>query len=135
MKRLPNALFIVDGIHEMIAIKEAQVLNIPTFGIIDSNTDPNIVDFPIPANDDSIKTIHLIVNYIADSIVDSLGRTIDTDIPSEELGKDSTGSSDNGNEVSPETIVTPDIDDNETDEKDIDGIEKVESKSQKENLE
>ena len=135
MKHLPRALFFVDGIHERIAISEARILDIPTFGIIDSNTDPSDIDYPIPANDDSIKTIHLIVNYIADSIVDSLGRTIDTDIPSEELGKDSTGSSDNGNEVSPETIVTPDIDDNETDEKDIDGIEKVESKSQKENLE
>ena len=135
MKHLPRALFFVDGIHERIAISEARILDIPTFGIIDSNTDPSDIDYPIPANDDSIKTIHLIINYIADSIVDSLGRTIDTDIPSEELGKDSTGSSDNGNEVSPETIVTPDIDDNETDEKDIDGIEKVESKSQKENLE
>ena len=135
MKHLPRGLFFVDGIHERIAISEARILDIPTFGIIDSNTDPSDIDYPIPANDDSIKTIHLIVNYIADSIVDSLGRTIDTDIPSEELGKDSTGSSDNGNEVSPETIVTPDIDDNETDEKDIDVREKVESKSQKENLE
>ena len=59
MKRLPSALFIVDGIHELIAIKEAKQLNIPTFGIIDSNTDPTVVDFPIPANDDSVKCIRL----------------------------------------------------------------------------
>ena len=64
MKRLPSALFVVDGIHEVIAIKEAKQLNIPTFGIIDSNTDPNVVDFPIPANDDSVKCIRLIMDYI-----------------------------------------------------------------------
>ena len=64
MKRLPSALFVVDGIHESIAIKEAKQLNIPTFGIIDSNTDPNVVDFPIPANDDSVKCIRLIMDYI-----------------------------------------------------------------------
>lgn len=64
MKRLPSALFVVDGIHELIAIKEAKQLNIPTFGIIDSNTDPNVVDFPIPANDDSVKCIRLIMDYI-----------------------------------------------------------------------
>ena len=68
MKRLPSALFIVDGIHELIALKEAKVLNIPTFGIIDSNTDPNVVDFPIPANDDSVKCIGLIMDYISENI-------------------------------------------------------------------
>jgi len=68
MKRLPSALFIVDGIHEIIAIKEAKQLNIPTFGIIDSNTDPNSVDFPIPANDDSVKCIRLIMDYITQSL-------------------------------------------------------------------
>tara|TARA_Y100001960_G_C14535695_1_gene758325 strand:- start:101 stop:895 length:795 start_codon:yes stop_codon:yes gene_type:complete len=70
MKHLPRALFVVDGISESIAISEARNLNIPTFGIIDSNTDPNIVDFPIPANDDSVKCINLIVNHIADAIND-----------------------------------------------------------------
>ena len=68
MKRLPSALFIVDGIHEIIAIKEAKQLSIPTFGIIDSNTDPNSVDFPIPANDDSVKCIRLIMDYITQNL-------------------------------------------------------------------
>ena len=68
MKRLPNAIFVIDGIHELIAIKEAKVLNIPTFGLIDSNTDPNVVDNPIPANDDSVKCIRLIMDYITESI-------------------------------------------------------------------
>jgi len=73
MKHLPSALFFVDGIHEKIAIAEAQVLNIPTFGIIDSNTDPTEIDYPIPANDDSMKTINLIINYIADGIIEVTG--------------------------------------------------------------
>ena len=94
MKHLPSALFIVDGIHEKIATAEARVLGIPTFGIIDSNTDPAEIDYPIPANDDSMKTIHLIVNYIADEIVETTGRTVDTDLSSEELS-----------EVSSETVA------------------------------
>ena len=87
MKHLPSALFFVDGIHEKIAIAEAGVLGIPTFGIIDSNTDPTDIDYPIPANDDSMKTIHLIVNYIADEIVATTGRAVDTDLSSEELSE------------------------------------------------
>ena len=77
MKRLPSALFIVDGIHEIIAIKEAKQLNIPTFGIIDSNTDPNTVDFPIPANDDSVKCIKLIMDYITEKMNEVTGRAKD----------------------------------------------------------
>ena len=68
MKRIPSAIFVVDGITESIAIKEAKTLDIPTFGIIDSNTDPNVVDFPIPANDDSVKCIKLIMHYITSTI-------------------------------------------------------------------
>ena len=90
MKRLPNALFVVDGIHEVISIKEANVLNIPTFGIIDSNTDPNVVDHPIPANDDSVKCIRLIMDYITESINEVTGKHSDEakseDASSEELG-------------------------------------------------
>ena len=74
MKRIPSAIFIVDGITEMIAIKEAKTLDIPTFGIIDSNTNPNVVDFPIPANDDSVKCIKLIMNYIIGIINEAISR-------------------------------------------------------------
>jgi len=73
MKHLPRALFFVDGVQERIAISEAINLGIPTFGIVDSNTDPRNIDFPIPANDDSMKTISLIVNYIADTIIEATG--------------------------------------------------------------
>ena len=79
MKHLPKALFFVDGIQERIAISEATNLGIPTFGIVDSNTDPRNIDFPIPANDDSMKTIGLIVNYIADIIIEATGGTAQID--------------------------------------------------------
>jgi len=73
MKHLPSALFVVDAKQEMIAIAEAKCLGIPTFGLVDTNTDPFSLDYPIPANDDSIKTIKLIMSYISDSILDSIG--------------------------------------------------------------
>ena len=73
MKHLPNALFVVDANHEKIAIAEAKCLGIPTFGLVDTNTNPFCLDYPIPANDDSIKTIKLIMSYISDSILDVVG--------------------------------------------------------------
>ena len=79
MKHLPAALFFVDGIHERIAISEAKILGIPTFGIVDSNTDPRGIDFPIPANDDSMKTIKLISDYMADLIIEATGGTSQSD--------------------------------------------------------
>ena len=79
MKHLPAALFFIDGIHERIAISEAKILGIPTFGIVDSNTDPRGIDFPIPANDDSMKTIKLIADYIANIIIEATGGTSQVD--------------------------------------------------------
>lgn len=66
--RLPAALFIVDIKKEHIAVSEAKRLNIPTFAIVDTNSDPNLVDFAIPANDDSIKSIELITRAITAAI-------------------------------------------------------------------
>ncbi|MFQ6609881.1 MAG: 30S ribosomal protein S2, partial [Fidelibacterota bacterium] len=73
----PSAIFFVDGMNESTAIKEATRLGIPTFGIVDSNTDPTPIDFPIPANDDSLKSIHFIVNHIADVIIEARGGVVD----------------------------------------------------------
>ena len=73
MKHLPAAIFFVDGIHEKIAINEAYTLGIPVFGMVDSNTDPTSISYPIPSNDDSIKSINIIVSYIADVIVEAKG--------------------------------------------------------------
>ena len=77
MRKPPDAVVIVDGQYEATAIKEAASMNIPIIAIIDSNTDPNIVDFPIPANDDSLRTIQLIIGNIADSILEIKGASKD----------------------------------------------------------
>jgi small subunit ribosomal protein S2 len=70
--RIPASLFIIDIGHEHIALAEAKRLGITTFGIVDTNCDPNKVDFPIPANDDATKSIAIIVNYITAAIAEGL---------------------------------------------------------------
>ena len=70
MNRLPGAIFVVDIKKEAIAVQEARRLNIPVFAIVDTNCDPDKVDFVIPANDDAVKTIELITRYIADEIIE-----------------------------------------------------------------
>lgn len=70
MTRLPGALFVVDIKKEHIAIKEAKILNIPVIAIVDTNTDPEQVDIPIPANDDSAKTVELLLGLFAKTIIE-----------------------------------------------------------------
>ncbi|MCO6496911.1 MAG: 30S ribosomal protein S2 [Chitinophagaceae bacterium] len=72
ISRVPAALFIVDIGHEHIALAEARRLNITTFGMVDTNCDPNKVEFSIPANDDATKSIAIITNYIANAIAEGL---------------------------------------------------------------
>ncbi|MBL0310216.1 MAG: 30S ribosomal protein S2 [Bacteroidetes bacterium] len=72
MARVPAALFLVDIMHENIALKEAQRLNVNTIGIVDTNSDPTKVDFAIPGNDDAAKSIAILTNYIADAIAEGL---------------------------------------------------------------
>jgi small subunit ribosomal protein S2 len=72
LTRLPAALFIVDVKREHIAVAEAQKLNIPVFGIVDTNSNPNVVDYPIPGNDDAFKSVDLIVSYIGKAIEEGL---------------------------------------------------------------
>jgi small subunit ribosomal protein S2 len=74
MRRLPDAIIIVDANLETTAVKEASVLGIPIIALVDSNTDPNPIQYPIPANDDSIRTIQLIMKVIADQIMESSGK-------------------------------------------------------------
>ena len=71
MRRLPDAVIIVDTNLESTAVAEAGRLGIPIIAIVDSNTDPTLIDYPIPANDDSIRTIQLIMAALADTILDS----------------------------------------------------------------
>ncbi len=70
MTRLPGALYVVDIKKEEIAVKEARQLGIPVYAIVDTNCDPNMVDFPIPANDDAIKSIQTITKVIADAVLE-----------------------------------------------------------------
>lgn len=72
LNRLPSAIFIVDTTHEHIAVKEAHKLGMRTFGMVDTNSDPGQVDFPIPANDDASKSIAVIVNYLTEAIKEGL---------------------------------------------------------------
>jgi small subunit ribosomal protein S2 len=72
LSRLPSALFVVDIIKEHIAVAEARKLNIPTFAITDTNTNPNLIDFPIPGNDDASKSIALIVRLMTQAIEEGL---------------------------------------------------------------
>ena len=73
MRRLPDAVIIVDANLESTAVMEANRLGIPIIAIVDSNTDPTQIKYPIPANDDSIRTIKLIISVIADTILNSGG--------------------------------------------------------------
>lgn len=72
MTRLPGALFIVDTMREHIAVKEAQRLNIPIFAMVDTNCDPNPIDFVIPANDDAGKSINAILTEVTNAIAEGL---------------------------------------------------------------
>ncbi|HMP24815.1 MAG TPA: 30S ribosomal protein S2 [Saprospiraceae bacterium] len=68
LNRLPAAVFIVDIHHEHIAVAESHRLGLRTFGMVDTNSDPGQVDFPIPANDDASKSIAIVTNYMAEAI-------------------------------------------------------------------
>jgi len=72
LNRLPSAIFVIDILKEHIAIAEAKKLNIPTFAMVDTNSDPKKVDFPIPANDDASKSISLIIEIMAKAIEEGM---------------------------------------------------------------
>jgi small subunit ribosomal protein S2 len=72
MTRQPAAIFIVDILKEHIALNEAKRLNVPTFAMVDTNSDPRLVDFPIPSNDDATKSISIILDAVVDAIKEGL---------------------------------------------------------------
>lgn len=78
LNRLPSAVFVVDVIKEHIAVAEARKLNIPTYAIVDTNSNPNLIDFPIPANDDASKSIALIVSKMVEAIEEGLNERKNT---------------------------------------------------------
>ena len=90
MKKLPDAVFVVDPIEEHNAVAEARKLHIPVFALIDTNADPNTVDYPIPANDDAVRSIKLMVGAIADAIVEAKGGLLEVAYQEDQTEKDIT---------------------------------------------
>jgi small subunit ribosomal protein S2 len=89
LNRLPAALFIVDINKEHIAVAEARRLNIPTFALVDTNCNPDLVDFPIPANDDASKSIAVILRYMVEAIQEGLNeRMMDKENAAEDAKND-----------------------------------------------
>lgn len=88
MKKLPDALFVVDPLEEHNAVAEAKKLGIPVFALIDTNADPRSVDTPIPANDDAVRSIKLLVSLMADAICE--GKNLPIENVAEEEGEDIT---------------------------------------------
>lgn len=85
MKGMPAAMFVVDPKKEKIAVKEAKILGIPVIGIVDTNCDPDDVDYVIPANDDAIRAVRLITSKMADAVIEGKqGESMDDSVPSEE---------------------------------------------------
>ena len=74
MRTLPQALFVVDTKREEIAIREANRLHIPVVGLLDTNSDPDVVDYGIPANDDAIRSVNLMCELVADAILAGSGK-------------------------------------------------------------
>jgi small subunit ribosomal protein S2 len=95
MNRLPNVIVVVDGKTEHIALEEAKKLEIPVVCIVDSNTDPSLCSFPIPANDDSIRTIQLLISEIVNAII-SVGKSEEAKI--EDISDESKDLNDNSND-------------------------------------
>ena len=163
LTRLPAAMFVVDISKEYIAVREAKRLNIPVFAIVDTNSDPNLVDFPIPANDDASKSISLIVDVVCSAIQEGmderkLERDKDGDAPAtgkekklKKRGKDEDFEEDEGEEdeeVKDEKKKSPAKkssakkassgiadDDDESDEDDLEEVDSPEDEADEDELE
>ncbi|SEF67638.1 MULTISPECIES: 30S ribosomal protein S2 [Parabacteroides] len=89
LTRLPSALFVVDVMKEHIAVREANRLGIPVFGMVDTNSDPNNIDFVIPANDDATKSVEVILGAICEAMNEGLQERKAEKIDTEAAGEDS----------------------------------------------
>ena len=76
MKRVPDAIFVIDTNREAIAIHESRRLNIPVVGTLDTNCDPDDVDYGIPANDDAIRSVRLLADFMADAVIAGTGADV-----------------------------------------------------------
>ncbi|NLP02186.1 MAG: 30S ribosomal protein S2 [Fibrobacter sp.] len=87
MRRLPGIIFVVDTIKEHIAIAEGRRLRIPIGAIVDTNCDPDVVDYPIPGNDDAIKSVQLIARAVSDAIMEESANIAEAEIIEQETAK------------------------------------------------
>ncbi len=90
MKKLPDAIFVVDPLEEHNAVAEAKKLGIPVFALIDTNADPDIIDYPIPSNDDAVRSIKLMVSLVADAVVEAKGGVLENAYQEDETLDDIT---------------------------------------------
>jgi small subunit ribosomal protein S2 len=100
MRRLPDAIFVVDSNNEQIAVKEARKLGIPVVAVVDTNCDPTLVDYVIPGNDDALRAIRLFTSKIADSIVEGVQAAGDKQIA--EVASIASGEAD-------ESVLPPEV--------------------------
>ena len=149
MRRLPDAVVVVDANHEMTAIKESNRLEIPVVAIVDSNTDPRPVDYPIPANDDSIRAIQLIISAVADGIIvakDGLNAVEESTSELDAAGKDEesdavesvdelTSDDDSENEsISVDSAESQTVEERETDNEEAEEVSASEDESEDEDV-
>ena len=87
MKKLPQAVVIVDPKKEINAINEARKLNIPVFGIVDTNCDPDLVDYVIPGNDDAIRAVKIVLGVLNNAVCEATGKPIEDYISEEDKVK------------------------------------------------
>jgi small subunit ribosomal protein S2 len=133
LTRLPSALFIVDVCKEHIAVREAKRLGIPVFAMVDTNSDPSDIDFPIPANDDASKSISLIINILCQAIDEGLNeRKFEKDKEQSKGEKKSSRKDLESKDISPaliEALVEDDDEEDEDEETAGDSVEEADESS------
>ncbi|MDO5329703.1 MAG: 30S ribosomal protein S2 [Coriobacteriia bacterium] len=88
MKRTPDAVFVVDTTKEEIAVKEALKLGIPIIGTVDTNSDPDLIDYGIPINDDAIRSVELVVEFMAEAVLAGVGAVTEEEMLKEKKAKE-----------------------------------------------
>jgi len=130
MRRLPEVIVVVDANHESTVVKEANRLEIPVVAIVDSNTDPRPIDYPIPANDDSIRAIQLIISSLSDGIIAVKNGVKENEENVMELDSSSLDEKTDNTEVSENIVIKEDT----SSEKKI-NVEKIDEDNEEEYVE
>ncbi|MBE6147143.1 MAG: 30S ribosomal protein S2 [Firmicutes bacterium] len=110
MKKIPDALVIVDPRKEEIAIKEARILGIPVFGVVDTNCDPDMVDYVIPGNDDAVRSVKLMIGVLGNAISEATGCEMIDYLTEEDKNKSSKKKSEVKEEIKEEVKAEETVD-------------------------